>query len=87
MTLIPRKDTFDATLIHRNWDEYEHLQWVANLVSTQTGQEITITPDHEDPELYTVNLPMLEWSLCTFRSAKNLMYGYQQGHLDATRQH
>lgn len=83
---MPRKDTFDDTLLNINWDDLDHLKWVANLVSGQTGQEVTVKPDHEEPELYTVHLPTLEWTLCTFRSAKNLMYGYQQGHQDARNQ-
>lgn len=83
---MTRKDTFDNTLLHLNWEEYDHLRWVANLVSGQTGEKIEVLPDHEDPELYTVHLPTLEWTLCTFRSAKNLMYGYQQGHQDARKQ-
>jgi hypothetical protein len=82
---MSRKDTFDNTLLHLNWEEYDHLNWIANLVSGQTDTKITVTPDHEDPQLYTVHLPALEWTLCTFRSAKNLMYGYQQGHQDARK--
>lgn len=83
---MTRKDTFDNTLLNPKWDDLDHLQWIANLVSGQTGEKIEVLPDHTEPELYTVHLPALEWTLCTFRSAKNLMYGYQQGHQDARNQ-
>lgn len=83
---MPRLDTYDASTLHKFWEELDHLAWIADLVSAQTGQKIVVLPDHEDPELYTVHLPTLEWTLCTFRSAKNLMYGYQQGFQDARNQ-
>lgn len=82
---MTRQDTFDQRFLHEKWEEIDHLKWVANLVSGQTDIKIEALQDPEDTNTFTVLLPDHEWTGCTFNSAKNLMYGFALGHLNAQK--